>query len=331
MNRRIGMTTSVPIEIILAAGDTPIDLNNIFITDENPQKFLDIAELAGYPRGTCAWIKGIYGVVVSGAAQVDCVVAVTQGDCSNTHALMETLELENIETIPFGYPFGKDRNALEFEMTNLAKRLGTTISAAEEVRLALNQVRGTLRELDNMTWEGGLVTGEENHRYLVNASDLNGDPNEFSKNLEAFLLNCRKRKIEDKNGLRLGYVGVPSIFTDLYEVIADYGAKVVFNETQRQFAMLGDYKNLIDQYLEYTYPYGIFPRLEDISFAVGERAIDGVIHYAQSFCFRQIEDLILRKRLNVPVLTLEGDRPGKMDARTKTRLEAFIEMLSLRK
>jgi len=60
---------------------------------------------------------------------------------------------------------------------------------------------------------------------------------------------------------------------------------------------------------------------------VKKRKIDGVIHYTQAFCFRGIEDIIIRKELGVPVLTLEGDRPGKLDQRTRLRIEAFIDML----
>jgi len=29
----------------------------------------------------------------------------------------------------------------------------------------------------------------------------------------------------------------------------------------------------------------------------------------------------------VPFITLEGDQPGRMDARTRMRLEAFVSML----
>jgi len=31
--------------------------------------------------------------------------------------------------------------------------------------------------------------------------------------------------------------------------------------------------------------------------------------------------------LKVPVLTIEGDRPGNLDQRTRLRIEAFIDML----
>ncbi len=56
----IGITTTVPIEIIYAAGYIPVDLNNIFISDNDPYEMVDDAELRGLPRNTCAWTKGIY-------------------------------------------------------------------------------------------------------------------------------------------------------------------------------------------------------------------------------------------------------------------------------
>ena len=68
-------------------------------------------------------------------------------------------------------------------------------------------------------------------------------------------------------------------------------------------------------------------RTADIAHAVEQRNIAGVIHYVKSFCYRQMEDLILREELEVPVLTLEGDLPGPLDARTQVRLESFVELL----
>jgi benzoyl-CoA reductase/2-hydroxyglutaryl-CoA dehydratase subunit BcrC/BadD/HgdB len=82
-----------------------------------------------------------------------------------------------------------------------------------------------------------------------------------------------------------------------------------------------------EQYLRFTYPYEVVFRLEDIQKESVRRGLDGFIHYAQTFCFRQIEDKILRHHLSAPVLTLEGDRPEPLDARTETRIEAFLEML----
>ena len=81
------------------------------------------------------------------------------------------------------------------------------------------------------------------------------------------------------------------------------------------------------QYVLFTYPYEVFFRLKDIRREAVRRGLDGFVHYAQAFCFRQIEDKILRRYLPKPVLTVEGDRPEPMDGRTETRIEAFLEML----
>jgi len=91
--------------------------------------------------------------------------------------------------------------------------------------------------------------------------------------------------------------------------------------------MLSLESDLVDQYQTYTYPYRVWGRIADISRAVQERGIIGIIHYVQSFCYRQMEDVILRETLDVPILTLEGDLPGPLDARSHLRLESFVEML----
>jgi benzoyl-CoA reductase/2-hydroxyglutaryl-CoA dehydratase subunit BcrC/BadD/HgdB len=61
---------------------------------------------------------------------------------------------------------------------------------------------------------------------------------------------------------------------------------------------------------------------------IKKRSIKGIIHYVQAFCYRVMEDVILRETLDVPVITIEGDLPKGLDTRTKLRIEAFIEMLA---
>jgi len=58
-----------------------------------------------------------------------------------------------------------------------------------------------------------------------------------------------------------------------------------------------------------------------------KRRLDGLIHYVQSFCFRQVEDIIMRRTLNIPILTVELDNNTRLDARTRMRLENFVSIL----
>jgi benzoyl-CoA reductase/2-hydroxyglutaryl-CoA dehydratase subunit BcrC/BadD/HgdB len=320
----IGITTTVPVEIIYAARQKPVDLNNLFITSDAPDKLVDRAESAGFSHTLCSWIKGIYATVLEYG--IKDVIAVTGGDCSNTIALGELLARKGVRVIPFEYPLCRDREALRAQMENLRQRLSTTWPEIERAKSRLDRIREKLKTLDQLTYRENVVTGLENHRFLVSSSDFNGEPGDFEGRLDQFVISAKKRRSREDR-IRLGYLGVPPIFSHFYEFIESLGARVVFNEVQRQFSMPSDHLSIVDQYLEYTYPYGIDGRLRDIEQAVGERRLDGVIHYTQTFCYRQIYDIVLRESLSVPVLTLEGDRPCRIDGRTAFRIETFVEML----
>ena len=322
---RIGITTTVPVEIILAAGHIPVDLNNVFITDKEANRLVEVAEDAGYPRNICGWIKGLYSVVVD-RGNIDTVLAVTQGDCSNTHALMETLQLAGVETIPFAYPFDRDYDILKLQMDKLIEALGTDWPSVMAMKKRLDKVRGKVAELDRLTWQENIVNGFNNHLYQVSCSDFNGDVDAFEADVDQFIAKA-KLNTEYTEDLRLGFIGVPPIVNDLYGHFEQMGARVVFNEVQRQFAMPYQVDDLVEQYRLYTYPYGVFNRIEDIKVEIEKRNLDGIVHYVQSFCFRQIEDMIFREKLDIPILTIEGDKPGKLDARTKLRMDSFLEML----
>ena len=322
--RRVGFTTTIPLEVLIAAGVVPIDLNNVFITDPASSTLIDDAELAGFPRNVCGWIKGIYGAVE--ASGITEMIAVTEGDCSYTKALMEVLSLQGVRVYPFAYPASRDADALRVEIEKLMGHLGVGWDAVREAKARLDRIRSKVHEIDRLSWQEDRVSGEENHYFQVCTSDMNGDPDRFEAEVDLFLAraSCRPARRES---LRLAYLGVPPIVSGLYGFLEGLSARVVFNETQRQFSMPYGIPDLVEQYRAYTYPYDIFHRIEDISREIKARRVDGVIHYVQSFCFRQIEDMVLRKSISLPILTLEGDKPSQIDARTKIRVEGFLELL----
>ncbi|MFO7784741.1 MAG: 2-hydroxyacyl-CoA dehydratase family protein [Thermodesulfobacteriota bacterium] len=323
---RIGITTTIPVEIVYAAGLRPVDLNNLFITSPHPEGFLETAEAAGFPRTVCAWIKGMYGVVMNSG--LDRVIAVTGGDCSNTVALAEVLERRGVRVHRFDYPLDRDRAMLERAMELLLEELAVSWDRVHEAAERLDRIREKLRRMDRMTYQENVVSGRENHQFLVNSSDFGSNPDAYEEALDAFLAEsvCRS---PFESSVRLGFVGVPPIFDDLYETLEQLGARIVFNEVQRQFSLPVGGRDLVDRYLAYTYPYGLEERIRDIGRAAKERGLHGLIHYTQTFCHRQIHDILLRESLGLPILTLEGDRPGPLDGRTLTRVETFLEVLDV--
>ncbi len=323
--RKIGLTTTIPVEIVFAAGAVPVDLNNLFISSPNREKFVRQAELDGFPRNLCWWIKGIYGACLF--EKIEEVIVVMQGDCSNSHALAETLQYQGVTVYPFSFPYDGDRKALAHEMRRLANVLG--VGNWDEVihwKTKLDRVRELASEVDRLTWQENKVSGFENHIFLVSTSDFEGNPDLYAEKTRDFIAIAKKRK-PFKQEIRLGYIGVPPLFADIYDLIEEYGARVVFNETQRQFSIPSRRKNIVQSYLDYTYPYTIFKRIKDIKEQARIRNIHGIVHYAEAFCFRQIEDIILRKEINLPYILVEGGENFAIDARTKMRLQAFVDML----
>ncbi len=325
LDRIMGITSTIPIEIVFAAGYIPIDLNNIFICDPSAYKMIEDAESAGLPRNTCSWIKGIYSATMK--YRIRSVISVIQGDCSNNQALMEIFQSEGLRTIPFAYPHSKkDVAFLHDQLLRLADSLEVSYAKAEAMKNRLDAVRSKVHEIDKLTWTENTVTGEENHIWTVSTSDLMGDYNIFEERATRFLTLAQERK-PIQHDIRIGVIGIPPICEDLYSFLSSLGAHVVYNEIQRQFSMPYYTETLVEQYSAYTYPYDIFSRIEDIQQEVQRRNIRGLIHYVQSFCHRHIHDRIIRKRIQLPMLTFDCDRPGRLDGAMKTRIEAFIEML----
>ncbi len=319
---RIGITTTVPIEPFLSSGNEVVDLNNLFIGAEEPSRLVEEAQVIGYPRNICSWIKGLYAK----SLEMDGVVGVVHGDCSNTESLLDTLRLKDVSVHPFSYPSERERDLLVGEIKSLCSYLGTTIAEAAGEAGRVEELRSLAREVDALRWNGLRISASDAFGCQLSTSDFGSDPDRWERWAKGIISNAGKGKTDD-DGPRLALIGVPPIITDLISTLEDLGGRSVFFETARQFTMPSSDGDWIDRYLSYTYPYSIQGRIDDIIEQVRTRKVDGVIHYVQSFCHRQIDDIMFRDALELPFLTIEGNLPGPVDERTKIRLEAFLDLL----
>jgi benzoyl-CoA reductase/2-hydroxyglutaryl-CoA dehydratase subunit BcrC/BadD/HgdB len=161
---KIGFTTSFPIEPFIAAGHKVIDLNNVFING-NSRELVQEAEYMGYPRNICAWIKGMYALIRD--SDYDYILGVIQGDCSNTHSLLSTLEDEGQKILHFSFPFDRNKDTLEREIRRLEEFCGVSREDTLKVKREMDRVRKKLVKLDTLTWQDGKVSGKENHVWQV--------------------------------------------------------------------------------------------------------------------------------------------------------------------
>lgn len=324
--KKIGLTTTVPVEVLIAAGYTPVDLNNVFITSNDYLKYIDIAERDGFPKSLCAWIKGLYGACLENG--INEIVGVIGGDCSNTKALVEVLQLKGIKVYPFSFPSSHTKEVVETEIKKLMDIFNVSLEQVENVRKKLSVIRHLAREIDELTYIDNKASGFENHLFQVSTSDFNGDMYSFEADLRKAITDIKKRQPINKK-LRLGYIGVPPMTVDIYKFVENFNAHFVYNEVQREFAFPRADKalNIYEQYYDYTYPYDTEFRIKELKKQIEERKLDGIIHYTQAFCHRAVEDIVLKHKLDVPILNIEGDKLNTLDARTKLRLEAFLDMM----
>ena len=324
--KKIGITTTVPIEVLIATGYEVIDLNNIFVCSKDYSKYIDKAEKEGFPKSCCAWKKAMYSVVLEEGLEE--IVGVTEGDCSNTKALEEVLSMKGIKVYPFAYPQSHKLEDIKKSIDEFMKLFNVSIEQVEDVRERLNAVRASIIRLDELTYKEGKTSGFENHLYEVSASDFNSNVDKFQIELTDRIHEIESRSSNFK-GLRLGYIGVPPMTVDIYDFAEKFHADIIYNEVQREFSFprFKDAHNIYEQYWDYTYPYDINFRLREIDKQIKERKLDGIIHYTQAFCYRQIEDIVIKNHIKIPIITIEGDKLNYLDARSKLRLEAFLDMV----
>lgn len=327
-HKMIGITSTLPVEVLYAAECVPLDLNNQFITHPDPSLLIKQAERNGLPRNVCTWIKGIYALLRA-RPELKTVIAVVQGDCTPMISMLEALADEEVQLIPFAYPYEKNRQVFRWELQKLMDTFGVGWDEVNETKKKLDRVRKMAHELDRRAWAQHSVGSKDLLHALVNCTDFKGDPRAFGLELEGLM--ARTEAPAKSPRLKLGLLGVPGVIQDLDAYLEAKGARVIYHEVARQFAMPEYGQELLQQYLEYTYPYALAGRVADIQREIERRQLDGLVHYVQAFCHHQIEDLVFRKQLNLPILTLEGERVAPLDNRMKTRVDAFLHLLEDRK
>ena len=161
------------------------------------------------PRAQC---QRLLDLLVGGATPgtVDKVIAVTQGDCSNTHALMETLEFEGIPAIPFMYPYDRDKQFLKLQIGKLSRELGEPSLAVESLAVLahislaegnLAQAQTQVDEVIAFLEDNSLDGADEPFRVYLSCYHVlrrNQDPRAQKTLAEAHrLLRARAAKIGD--------------------------------------------------------------------------------------------------------------------------------------
>ena len=307
----VGITALVPPELVYGCGQTPFDLNNTVPTSEC------------IPRGKlCAWTATWRDALLHGDIRVDSLVVVAGGDCHNALVDGQRVAMKGIPTHYLFYPFDGNEGEMEDHLATLEAFLGGITDQAALNMIA--DVKDLCIQLDVARCRRQIL-GSRVFNHLIQLCDLGGDPERFETSVRK-ALEDRPPDIPD---IRIALVGVPPIYPDFHQVCEGFGMQVVFDELPWEFARMGGrtLRTMARNYAGYTFARDLEYRFKMLERELGRRRVEGVVHYTQYACHHVLEDDMIRERLDLPMLTIQGDLARKCPEQERLRLEAFAELL----
>jgi benzoyl-CoA reductase/2-hydroxyglutaryl-CoA dehydratase subunit BcrC/BadD/HgdB len=305
----VGITALVPPELIFACGKKPCDINN-YVPKSRLQPTSKL----------CAWTAIWRDMILKGEISVDSLVVVAGGDCHNALVDGQKVSMKGLSTFFLFYPFEDDPDYLKDQLEKLSIFLGDI--AEPKLFKEIKNIKKRILEVDQLRINGK-IPAEKAFEIMVSASDFQGDVTHFKNIIE----EVKEGKQEYKS--RIALLGVPPIYSDFHILLKSLGIHVVYDELPYEFARLSgeNIKDLAKNYCNYTFARSLEFRLDFLEKELEKRKVDGVIHYTQFACHHLLEDDVLRKSIDYPFLTIQGDLPGKTPKQAILRLEAFSEML----
>jgi benzoyl-CoA reductase/2-hydroxyglutaryl-CoA dehydratase subunit BcrC/BadD/HgdB len=343
-----------PQELIVAAGAVPVTL---CATKEEP-----IADGEKHlPRNFCPLIKSSYGFAITEKCAFfnnsEFIIGETTCDGKKKmFELMENFKPLVVLEVPQSAKGETQKAYWSSEVARCKKeiehRLGVTISDAQmkEAIRELNEQRALMRELASMNTAVPAPLSGMDMLKVMWARNFTFDRNAFNqqvRDLIAELKTMRQKGIGagEKTAKRIIVTGVPTGVgaEKVIKIIEESGATVVYIENcsgMKQYLhdVASDESSLnaiADKYLA-TPCSCISPntgRLELLAKLVKEYKADGVVDITWTGCHTyNVESRVLKEYLHkhggAPLLQIETDYSQGDVAQIKTRVEAFLEMLT---
>jgi benzoyl-CoA reductase/2-hydroxyglutaryl-CoA dehydratase subunit BcrC/BadD/HgdB len=344
----------VPEEIVLAADAICVGLcAGTEIGKEAAERIL--------PRNTCALIKSFVGFKLARMCPFveSCDLVVGETTCDGKkkayeiladYAPMYVMEISQMKQ-------ACDRELWKAELTRFRRKIeeitGKSITASrlKEAIHLVNDRRRTLQRLNQLRAAVPTpISGRD--VLLVNQISFYDDPTRFTTKIGELCDELEQRVkarqgIVPKSTLRLMLSGCPMAVPNwkLPYIIESCGSVVVAEEscigTRNIRDLVDDSADTLDGMLDALVERYMridcacftpnTERLQHIVNMARELRVDGVIHYALSFCQPYaIESFKVQKALReagIPMLSIETDYSMEDVEQLKTRVEAFAEML----
>ena len=347
----------VPEEIILALDGVMVGLcAGADVGSEEAEKYV--------PRNTCALIKGFMGFKLAGLCPyiqaTDLIVGETTCDGKKkayelfdeiVDGKMYVMEIPNQKTEDGMKTWSNEVKRFAEKMESVTGKKLTLENLQKASKIVSDKRKALQRLADLRSADPTPISGLDG--LLINQISFYDDPVRFTTKLNELCDELEKR-VKEGNGIapkgtkRILVSGSPMAVPNwkLHAVVEGSGAVIVGEEScvgERNFAydlnedfssVEAGLKNIADRYLKIN--CACFTpnteRLEDIQKIAARTKSDGLIHYSIQFCTPyMVESYKVQKmaqNIKMPFLRIETDYSMEDMGQLKTRVEAFLEMIS---
>lgn len=338
------LCTFIPVELILAAGRTPVRLCSGYM--ETTYK----AEVI-FPQTFCPIVKSTVGRLMD--AEVDIIISATTCDGKKKAAeyLMTKSDVITLE-VPHTTETPHARALFLAEIKNLRfaleDRLGTKITSAKLRRAieVMNRLRSMGEEIQMLRTSGRLWGS---HAMLALEASQTMPPTRWME-VATSLLQEAKRSGSIGKRVRIMLTGSPVIMPNwkVPLLIEESGGHIVADDLctsykpiywkvePRSWSMTDMMIALAEKYLMSLCPcqFPSGPRSVRLRDAVREYRVEGVIHHVLISCHPSGGDAWIMEQVvkeeGVPMMKLETDLSHEDVEQLRTRVEAFLEMIQMK-
>jgi len=348
----------VPDELIIACGGQPVKLcGGNYISQFAGDEFA--------PRDCCPVVKSSIGNFSMDLLPIysACKLAIVPASCDGKKKMAEIIA-KYIPTVSLHIPALKDEESFN-EMISIYAGLIDVIETKTGQKLTRHSFKKAIKLIGKINQQASIlmdfkkmkptVISGAHAMAVINSyqySDREVYLKELTKLNKSLEAKVKQNKIISKNPKRILITGSPMVFPNLKIplILEDLGAIISADETCAGDRMLADPVNIreitVDAMIKGVVMKSILPcscptfaynedRIYRLKQMVEDYKIDGIVYNVLRGCLpydfevRNVEKL--SEQIGIPVIRVESDYNTEDTEQIKIRLEAFVEMLKMKK
>lgn len=321
---RVGYIPPMPVEVFAASPHEAENLWSAFVLAPDRAPWLETARLAGLRENTSTWSRCLYALAREREVQV--IYHPEPGVPQEVRAVLKRLGDQGVSIRPFHFPLLRSTERLQEALEALCRELEVEPRVLKSALDQWSHVRVALRRFDALQHKNGAFPSQAYVGALARAMNPGKDIEGHRREVERQILEFEG--VRQGRWSRIGFIGMTPYRADLFRVLDEAGALIVYDEWGLENNPQGAAHDLVTHYHQSSLPYGLKRREERILREIAERRLRGLILGVECLCQSIREEGFFRSTLPVPVFTFDNCKGDRLTTSEEEPLRRFLTELA---